>query len=160
MNKTVFEEKIIDAEQTLYRVAKSILFYESDCEDAVQDAILKAYLKLHTLKQEQFFKTWIVRILINECYQKKSHRKETVSFEEYFENTLAEENKDYTELYTAVMQLDDKFRLPIILHYIEGYSVEDIKKIMKIPSGTVKSRLHKARLELKTTLKESENYYV
>ena len=158
MEREIFEKKVFEAEQTLYHVAKSILFYESDCEDVVQEAILKAYIKLNTLKQEKYFKTWLIRILINECYKKKSSYKNNVPFEDCFENSPVEEQQDYTVLYQEIMTLKDKIRLPIVLHYIEGYSLEEIKQIMKIPLGTVKSRLHKGRQQLKLQLKETGDY--
>ena len=67
MTREAFTDLILDSEPTLYRVAMSMLRNEKDCEDAVQTAILTAFEKLGTLKQEQYFKTWLVRILINVC---------------------------------------------------------------------------------------------
>jgi len=57
LNKDTFIDKVLETESTLYHVSKSILIYDQDCEDAVQGAILKAYNKLDTLKEEQYFKT-------------------------------------------------------------------------------------------------------
>lgn len=67
LNKNEFTQKVLDAESTLYHVAKSILRSEADCEDAVQEAIAIAWQKLPTLKTDAYFTTWLVRILINEC---------------------------------------------------------------------------------------------
>lgn len=159
MEKHIFEKKVLESEQTLYRIAKSMLFCEKDCEDVVQDAILNAFIKLNTLNQENYFKTWLVRILINECNKKKSKFKDTVPFEDFFANIPVEEKDDYSELYQAIMELKEKVRLPIVLHYIEGYSVEEIKDILKIPSGTVKSRLYKGRNQLKLILEDVGGYY-
>ena len=53
----------------MYHIAKGMLKSESDCEDVVSEAVLKAYTKIHTLKEEKYFKTWLIRILINECYK-------------------------------------------------------------------------------------------
>lgn len=69
MNKDLFIDRVLEAERTLYHVSKTILSVDQDCEDAVQSAILKAYEKLNTLKEDQYFKTWIIRILLNECYR-------------------------------------------------------------------------------------------
>lgn len=57
MNKDTFIVNVFKAESTLYHISKSILIHEQDCEDAVQETILKAYNKLYTLKKEQYFKT-------------------------------------------------------------------------------------------------------
>ena len=67
MTKSAFIKEVHDAEAMLYHVAKSILKNDADCCDAVQETLLKAYEKLDTLKKEKFFRTWITRILINEC---------------------------------------------------------------------------------------------
>ena len=67
MTRETFSNLILDRESTLYRVAMSMLRNEKDCEDAVQTAVLTAFEKLGTLKHEEYFKTWLVRILINVC---------------------------------------------------------------------------------------------
>ena len=67
MTKTEFTDAVLAAEPTLYRVAKSMLGSEADCADAAQNAILHAWERLDTLKKPEYFKTWLVRILINEC---------------------------------------------------------------------------------------------
>ena len=159
LNKDTFIDKVLETESTLYHVSKSILIYDQDCEDAVQGAILKAYNKLDTLKEEQYFKTWLVRILINECYSLKRSECPTVSYEEYFEFTKADNKKDYSELYLAIQKLPERIRITIVLYYVEGYSIEEIKKILKIPAGTVKSRLSKGRKLLKIELEDMEVSY-
>ena len=67
MTRDEFSKRVLESEQTLYRISMSMLKNETDCEDAVQTAILTAYEKLSTLKEEQYFRTWLVRILINIC---------------------------------------------------------------------------------------------
>ncbi|WP_411680107.1 RNA polymerase sigma factor [Clostridium thailandense] len=159
MNKETFIANVLEAESTLYHVSKSILTHEQDCEDAVQGAILKAYDKIDTLKKEQYFKTWLVRILINECYDLKRKEYPEVSYEEYFESTKADDRKDYSELYLAIQNLPERVRITIVLYYVEGYSVEEIKQILEIPAGTVKSRLAKGRKLLKIKLENMEAVY-
>ncbi|AWI04640.1 RNA polymerase sigma factor [Clostridium drakei] len=159
MNKETFIANVLEAESTLYHISKSILTHDQDCEDAVQGAILKAYDKIDTLKKEQYFKTWLIRILINECYDLKRKEYPEVPYEEYFESTKAEDRKDYSELYLAVHNLPERIRIAIVLYYVEGYSVEEIKEILEIPSGTVKSRLAKGRKLLKIKLENMEAIY-
>ena len=152
MNKQEFTQRVLEAEPTMYRVAKTIAVNEKDCEDAVQEAILIAYDKLSSLREEQYFKTWLIRILINECYRVIKKRGSVVSFEEYMADKTAPDSNVDTELRDAVMGLPQKIRMVVVLHYIEGYGVEEIGYMMKIPTGTVKSRLHKGRKLLKDTL--------
>ena len=156
MDKQEFTQRVLEAETSLYRVAKSIVINEGDCEDAVQEAILIAYDKISSLKNEQFFKTWLIRILINECYRLLRKRKGMVSFEEYMADKEYSDNGIDTELRNAVMELPQKIRMVIVLHYIEGYGVDEIGYMMKIPSGTVKSRLYKGRTLLRNMLQDAD----
>lgn len=154
MDRENFIEQVLAAEQTMYRVSKSILRHDWDCEDAVQEAVLKAYASAGRLKNEQYFKTWLIRIVINECYRILNSRKKFSSFDEVPEGVQAEQ-EPYSELYNAIHTLDKRYRVAVVLHYIEGYSVAEIGKILKIPSGTVKSRLSKARALLKKQIERS-----
>jgi len=159
LNKDTFTDKVLEAQSSLYHISKTILAHEQDCEDAVQGAILKAYNKLDTLKKEQYFKTWLVRILINECYSVKSKKHSQVPYEEYCESAKADDKKDYSELNMAIQNLPERIRITIVLYYVDGYSVEEIKQILGIPTGTVKSRLAKGRKLLKIKLENMEAIY-
>jgi len=154
MDKCEFTKRVLDVEPTLYHISKSILKNDFDCADAVQEAILKAFVKLDTLKDEKLFKTWLCRILINECYKIAKSRKAVTPLDE-IEHIASDEARDIG-LYDAIMKLDSKRRLVVTLHYVDGFSVAEVARILKIPQGTVKSRLNKARAELKLSLEESE----
>lgn len=151
MNKQEFTQQVMEAENSLYRVARTLSANESDCEDAVQQAILIAYDKLDNLRNEKFFKTWLTRILINECYKIRRKSGFVISFEDYNADIPSDVKID-NELRDAVFRLPIKLRSVIVLYYIEGYSVEETAYMLKLPQGTVKSRLHKARKLLKTML--------
>lgn len=164
LTKTEFTQKVLETEVTLYRISKTILIREKDCEDAVSEAILKAYEKLDTLREPKYFKTWLVRILINECYRIRRAYHPLVSYEEYFSESLEDTSHtdspaDYSELYQAITRLPSRIGITITLYYIEGYSVEEIKAILHIPAGTVKSRLSKGRKLLKAQLLQMEVTY-
>lgn len=153
MDKADFSREVLAAEDTLYRVARSILTSEADCEDAVSEAILKAYAKLNDLRDEKFFRTWLVRILINECKKIYKLNLRTISYDNIPE--VPDDSKtDVSEVYSAIMRLPEKIRTAVVLHYAEGYSVAETASIMRIPSGTVKSRLSKGRNLLKNILTE------
>ena len=139
----------------MYRVSKSILKNDEDCEDAVQEAIAKAFSKLWSLKNESFAKTWLIRIVINECYS--ILRKKKISF--YNEEITLEEadSNDYSELYKALNELPADYRVTVVLYYIEGYSVKETAQILKVTEGTVKSRLSRGRKKLRGFLEEDYN---
>ncbi len=151
MTNDEFVFKVQNAEERLYRIAKSILNNDEDCADAIQSAILKAYDKLGTLKYEKYFVTWLVRILINECYGMLRNSKEWISYDEYMEK------KEYisptSEVFDALTTLDVAYRVPFVLHYVEGYSTKEIAKILDISQSNVKIRLQRARLKLQDMLK-------
>ena len=158
MTRDVFIREIRQSESMLYHVAKSILKNDSDCGDAVQETLLKAYEKLHTLKQDQFFRTWITRILINECNGILRKKKHMISYEEYMQETRVFEEKKYTHLYMAILELPEELRILVTLYYIEGFSQKEIAEILHMQEGTIKSRLSRARALLKEQLTEEGSY--
>lgn len=158
MNKEQFTAEVLKAEKSLYHIAKSILKNDEDCADAMQNAILQAYQKLHTLKKEAFFRTWITRILINEAYQLIRSRKSQVSYEDYMDGREADDKTRYSELYLAIQELSENYRIPFVLHYVEGYSVKETGDILKLSESAVKVRLYRARNLMKERLKGEYGY--
>ncbi len=153
MTKEVFTERITAMTKTLYRVSCGLLCSEADREDAVQETILRAWEKLPTLREEAYFETWVVRILINECRSIGRQRKRAVSLEEHPIRD-AGQPPETRLLRDAIQALSEEYRLAVVLHYIEGYGVREIADLLGIPTGTVKSRLHRAREALKLILGE------
>lgn len=163
MDKEAFTAEVLAAEKTMYHVARSILGNDEDCADAMQNAILSAYSKLHTLKNDAYFKTWLIKILMNRCYQMLRERKDVVSYEEYMEGQFekaypAMESGAESEVFLEVMNLQEKYRVPFVLHYVEGYSVREIAQMLEISQQNVKVRLHRSRNLLKVRLKGVYEY--
>ena len=102
------------------------------------------------LKDGRFMRTWVIRILINECHNIQKKRSRELPLDELSER-VAPADVDY-ELHNALMNLDETLRLPILLHYMEGFSVSEIAQTLRLPQGTVKSRMLRGRKELKTML--------
>lgn len=152
MNKKQFTTQVLEAEKSLYHIAKSILGNDEDCADAMQNAILHAFEKLYTLRDEKYFKTWLTRILINECNHIIRSRKEQIPYEDYYEVQTRAEQEDYSPVYEDVMELEDHYRTPLILFYVEGFSVKEICQILKLSQSTVKTRLYRGRKLLKEKL--------
>lgn len=158
MTKEEFSQKVLDLEAVLFHVSYGILRNAQDCEDIVQETVLKAYANKDKLKKPQYFKTWLVRILMNECYTflRKRDRElplnEAVAENQESVTTFIKE--EYLDLYESMNQLEERDRICVQLFYMEGYSIREIAKIFRIPEGTVKSRLNRARAQLKQSLGE------
>ena len=152
MTKDDFSRQIMDMKKTLYHVACGILRSEADREDAVQECILKAWEKQDALKNEAAFRSWVTRILINECYDICRRSSKIVVLDELPE--VAAPEMENRELRDAIDHLEDIYRLPILLFYVEGFSIRECSRILQIPEGTVKSRLHAGRGKLRNLLDE------
>lgn len=139
----------------IYRVSKSILNNEEDVEDAVSEAILKAYKNIHALKDESFFKTWLIRIVINESNNiYKKRLKEIAMDKEHFKNIRVYDSYKDLTLYNAINLLEDDLRTTTILFYFEDMKYKDIAKVLNVKEGTIKSRLSRAKEKLHKILKE------
>lgn len=158
MTKHDFTEYVLAQEQTLYRVARAMLRQEADQKDAVQETVAKAWAKLGSLRDERYFATWLTRILINECTNITRRRKRIVLMRDWEEDALKAhaEFAEPTGIDEALDALPEKLRLPTVLHYMEGFSLSEIRELLHLPLGTVKSRLHDARITLKLELERNE----
>lgn len=152
MKKEQLGQLIIASEDMLYRVAKSLLFNDDDCADAIQEAIVKAFSGLHTLRQDAYAKTWLTRILINECYAIMRREKRIVSLEDYMQQEASADPADYSDLYESIRHLPEDARLAVTLYYIEGYSVKEIAGMTDATESAIKNRLARARARLKSDL--------
>ena len=148
-----FNQRVRACERRLYRVARTMLPRECDCEDAVQEALLRAWDRLDTLKNEAYFETWLMRILINQC--KTFYRRRPPAPTELTEDIPRPEPQDTPRL-DALTALPQKPRVALELHDIEGYSVAETARILRLPEGTVKWRLKRGRELLKATIQREE----
>ena len=158
MTKENLGRLILESERQMYLTAKTILRNDQDCGDAIQEAIVKAFQKIDTLRQDKYAKTWLMRILINECYSLLRRESRYVSMEEMRELSIgeAEEKKDYSDLYSAVRSLKEELRIPVILYYGEDFSIREIAQILEITEGAVQKRLFRARIQLRDRLTQME----
>lgn len=153
MTSEAFTEAISEMVQTLYRVSCSQLSVEADREDAVQETLRRAWEKRASLKNDHHLQTWVIRILINVCHDIQRERQRMIPTEKTPEPVMQAPTESIN-LRNCLFQLDERERIPIILHYIEGYEVKQIAAILHIPQGTVKSRLDRGRRQLKDICRE------
>ncbi|SFI86176.1 RNA polymerase sigma factor [Thermoflavimicrobium dichotomicum] len=154
--KQSFAKLIRHYQVHLYRIAYAILKNDSDCADAIQETILNAYQSIHQLKQPNYFKTWLIRILINQCNKMLHQNKKMIPFEKLQEPSYAPKEYKEVELKELVNHLDPNHRLVITLYYFEDLSLEQIANLLNLPEGTIKSRLYKARSILSEWLSVSK----
>ncbi len=150
MDSREFAQRVEAMQGALYRVAYGLLLNRADCADAVQEALLRAWEKRGSLREAAYFETWLTRILINECYGMLRRRRAALPLDGLPE-PAAPPDAD-PALHDAIARLDRKLRLPVVLHYMEGYGVDDIARMLRVPSGTIKTRLARARALLRLQL--------
>ncbi|MBQ9990981.1 MAG: sigma-70 family RNA polymerase sigma factor [Lachnospiraceae bacterium] len=138
----------------MYKVGIAILKNDADVADAMQDTILSCWEKLNSLKQNKYFKTWMIRILINQCYQLQRKNKIYTGFDESV--VTGYEDSYNLEFKEALDTLEDKYRVIMILFYVQGYRIPEISAILKIPKSTVQTRLFRGRKQLAKYYDESK----
>lgn len=148
-------EILMENMDSMYRVAFGILKNEDQISDAISNTIVIVFEKISDLRKEEYFKTWLTKILINECYKIYNQSKKIIFLENYNQETLIHNDK-YSDFETRelVKNLPEDLQEIVILYYFEDFSVKEIAKMLKIPEETVKSRLSRARKELAEKLRK------
>ncbi|MGN7476289.1 sigma-70 family RNA polymerase sigma factor [Solibacillus silvestris] len=152
-----FYELIQPIYSDLYRMAFVYIQSEADAVDILQQAIIKAYEHIHNLKEPQFFKTWMIRIVINcsKTYIEKIKRFEVTDPLKLIDmqatsNTYKEEEID---LWNALQSLEEKYKTVLLLRFYQDYTVPVIASIVELPAGTVKTNIRRGLMQLKQLLK-------
>lgn len=147
----LFEQKYKECEKSLFLVALGYLHNTEDAMDCVQEAVLAAFQSFDKLKNPDFFKTWITRIVINKCkdfLKKRKYTEELTDNLNLFYNMPTSE----TELMDAICGLPQKSALYITLRFYNGMNYEETAKLLNQPVSTVKYRTKNALNELKEIL--------
>ena len=156
-DKPAFDEVIRLCVPDMFRIAMSILRNKDDADDAVCDTVVKAYESIQKLNECEFFKTWIIRILINQANAIYKKRNKVVFLNDMTSEPQHEDSYDLgnDELNTAVSDLSLELRTVITLYYYQDMKIKEVASVMQIPQGTVKWRLSKAKSILKKKLSEA-----
>lgn len=156
-DKRAFSELIIAIEKELYLIAKTKLENDDDIGDAIQETIYKSYKNIKKLRDNSIFKTWTIKILMNECnniFKKKS--KYSTSYEEKeMEKYLATNDKlEDLEFDVLIQNLDTEEKLILTLYYCSKYTIKEISKIAKINENTIKSKMARAKNKIRKQFEE------
>lgn len=149
------EQFALHIEEIKYKLFRTALLYLGDetlALDVVDESVYRGLCALKKLRQPEYFDTWMIRILINECYKELKRQKRRGSFEELPET--AEEDFDGLPLKEAIAKLPKELKEVIILRYFSGYTLAEAASILKVPQGTAASRQRRALSLLRLELEE------
>ena len=149
---TCVVKKYIDM---VFRIALNYLKNKADAEDICQNVFLKLLTQKKTFDSEEHLRNWLVRVTINEC---KSLLRSPWHSRESLEDTQLPPSSFQDgkgALYYAVMDLPAHYRVPLYLHYYEGYSTQEVAKLLSLPKNTVCTRLRRARMLLRDCFEEA-----
>ena len=155
MSDQEYMRRVRALEGRLYRVAHAILWRDADCADAVQEAVFRGWRKKGRLRSPELLETWLVRILINQCrdvLRRRAREGLPLESEPSREDRLCED----LHLRLALKALPEKYRLPLLLHCLEGWPVRDVARALGLSQSAATARLHRARRALKALLEGGE----
>ena len=152
MDTKTFTEHAWRLKPRLFRIAYLSSRCYQDCEDAVQEALLKAWKHRDSLREERYFDTWLIRILMNEC--RLIHRKNPVGRTVELSDAMPAPEPADPALRDAIRCLEEKYRAPLVLHHLEGYPVGEVASILNLPSTAIRWRLEQGRRKLGKALGE------
>lgn len=144
-----FEKLIRLHMQSMYKVAKAYLSSDEDAADAIQEAIITCYEKISFLKNNAYFKTWMIKILMSKCYNILRNKKMSDFSEEPAEQPIYDRSFEALEWKEVIRLLDEKYRLVMVLYYVEGFRTREIAQILDMNENTVRTRLKRGREELR-----------
>jgi RNA polymerase sigma-70 factor (ECF subfamily) len=162
-DKNAYTELINIIAPKLLRIARIRLDNMDDVNDAINETIIISYENIKKLKNSEFFTTWIIRILINQCNKIYSKNKRRIDL---FEKVVREkaikpvinnsiqdfENRDYVEF--LLNKLNYNERVVIELYYSEQFTIQEISKVLKQNENTIKTRLKRAKEKMQKYAKE------
>lgn len=143
-----FEELMRSQMQNMYKAARAILSNDEDVADAVSETILTCWEKLGQLKYDCYFRTWMTRILVNKCNDIHRKRGQLLLTDETLDVPAPDPGFENLEWREALDGIDEKYRLVIMLYYVEGFKTGEIAQILDIPESTVRTRLARGREKL------------
>jgi len=156
LNAQEYSDRVRSCTPKLWRIAWLILQNGADCDDALQEALLRGWRSLPSLKDEAFFETWLTRILIHESNRLMRRRSRRSAVEMSVRPEIMPENN--AALYDALFALPPAERAAVGMHYMEGYKQKEIAALLNVPETVVKWRIRSGRKHLKQMLEEGGDH--
>lgn len=156
-----FEERLRDSGTLAFRVAYGVLRHREDAEDVAQEAFARAYRHFRSLRDRDRFRSWLVRttwrLAIDRWRADRRRAAHEQTIHDPSERTTAEDLAMWGEraarLWRAIDALPEKLRVVLVLSAMEGHDIREVARLLRLPEGTVKSRLFLARKGLAENLK-------
>jgi RNA polymerase sigma-70 factor (ECF subfamily) len=166
-DSTAFGELVRKYQDRLYNTIVHVTGNGEDALDVVQDAFVQAFLKLDTFQRQSAFYTWLYRIAFNVAASQRRRKRPALSVEQARDSMglepvdsqpgpegRAHQDECCRQVREAMATLTEEHRTVLVLREIDGCCYETIAEILDVPVGTVRSRLHRARLQLREELKQ------
>jgi len=139
------------------RMAAAIVSDRMTAADAVQETFVRVYRHIGTYDETRPFRSWFHTILVNECHRSMKKQSKTIPVDPDETKDLPADRDTYAfeeedALYRLVQELEEPFRLPIVLKYVNDLTDREISDVMQLNVNTVKSRLHKGKKKLKSRM--------
>ena len=166
-DSSAFGRLVSRYQDRLYHAVAHLVGSTEDARDVVQDAFVQAFVKLETFRQASAFYTWLYRIAFNLAVSRQRRKRPTISVETVREQTgrepkdsnmgpeaRIEQQERVAQVRAALGRLSDEHRTVLVLREMEGCRYETIAEILEMPVGTVRSRIFRARMQLRDELKQ------
>lgn len=155
-NIKAFQTLIHEEKDKLYKMAYVYMRNESDALEVFQEATYKGFASIGKLKNEEYFSTWITRILINTAISHLRKRKKTIPLNQEIMNTLRASSMNMEvqlDLLNALEEIEEKYKTVLLLRYYQDYTVTQIAQILRCPEGTVKTNIRRGLAMLKEKMR-------
>ena len=153
MDENTYLQLAGECARSLYRISRAILGSDADSADAVQQAVFRGWQMRRQLRDVQKFRPWLMRILVNECRNLQRKNMKQARIVGALVLRAREPEPPDPQLAEAIASLPEKYRLAVLLHYMEGYSVRETAGIMEVSEKRVTDCLYRARKKLEEALK-------
>lgn len=156
MDKERFTQLALAQQRRMYRIAVSYTASSADAEDAMQEALLRAWDKRDSLRDESLFATWLTRILINECKSLLRKRRKQFAVPALPNLSTPPEDERAAQVRQTLFAMPERYRVPLVLNLLEGYTMQGISEMLRLPLGTVKTRIARGKKQLKEEVLNNE----
>ena len=159
-DKEAFTKIILENEQSLYKIAKIRLINDYDICEALQNTMILAYKHIKKLKDVKYFKTWIIKILINECNKIYKKKGKNITLEENYMMNIEDTKDEYENIDnkltfdSIIKKLNYDEREIIIMYYSLEFSIKEISKVLHIKENTIKTKMRRAKIKVREEYKE------